>query len=44
MQYLVLYIIGLALTSAAGIVTLWLILRHYARTWRDQSVDASTGT
>ncbi|WP_426515552.1 PrsW family intramembrane metalloprotease [Diaminobutyricibacter sp. McL0618] len=32
MEYLVLYIIGLALTSAAGIVTLWLVLRHFRRT------------
>jgi len=33
----VLYIVGLALVSAAGIVTLWLILRHFRRAqtlWR----------
>ena len=27
----VLYIVGLAIVSAAGIVTLWLVLRHYRR-------------
>lgn len=28
-QFLVFYVIGLALTSAAGIITLWLVLRHF---------------
>ncbi len=27
----VLYVVGLAITSAIGIITLWLILRHYRR-------------
>ncbi|NEN05874.1 PrsW family intramembrane metalloprotease [Diaminobutyricibacter tongyongensis] len=32
MQFLTFYIFGLALTSAAGILTLWLVLRHFGRT------------
>ncbi len=32
MQYLLFYVIGLAVTSAAGILTLWLILRHFRQT------------